>query len=193
MSNKHRLARIIDLKSSTEPKTGPLSDRDLAVEQPAAKVHAETRFISWSATLHRQPDLKFLMLLSLFLFTIAALIQIFQKNIITTIFFALLGAVLLLNARSKNETGSFELNPAGVLVNGRNHRYPEIKSFWIEYDPALGIKEISLQLKRWYAPYVKIPLAEQNPVQLRLFLLEFLPEEEHKDSMAEIVSRKLGL
>ncbi len=81
----------------------------------------------------------------------------------------------------------------GIKTNDFLHRYGELKSFWIEYDPTLGIKELSLQTKKWYLPYVKIPIDEQNPVQLRLILLEFLPEVEHKDTLVEILARKLGL
>lgn len=127
------------------------------------------------------------------LFLIAALIQIFQGNVITTVFFALLGAVLLLNTKKRSETGSFEVGPLGVKVERRLYGFREIKSFWIEYEPTLGIKELSLQLKKWYMPYIKIPIGDQNPVQIRSALLEFLPEVEHQDTFVEILSRKLGL
>lgn len=131
--------------------------------------------------------------MALLLFAIAVIIQIFDKNIITTIFFVLLGTVILLNINRKPENGNFEITPADVQINGTHHRYSEIKSFWIEYDPELGIKELSLQLKKWYMPYIKVPVEDQNPVQLRYILLEFLPEVEHKDSIVEILSRKLGI
>ena len=152
-----------------------------------------TRTISWSGQLHLTPNVPAIIVASVIFFGIAALVQIFQKNIITTIFFALVGFVILLNIKRKHELASFEINPAGVVINGARHAYQEIKSFWIEYDPELGIQELSLQLKKWYAPYVKIPIYGQNPVQLRYALMEFLPEIEHKDSIVEIVSRKLGL
>ncbi len=64
---------------------------------------------------------------------------------------------------------------------------------FLDNDPALDIKELSLQLKKWYRAYVKIPIYEQNPVQLRLILLSFLPEVEHKDTLADTVSRRLGI
>ena len=130
---------------------------------------------------------------SLALFAVAALMQIFQKNIITTIFFGLLGVVILIRAGKKPEVVDFEISPLGVKAGERFYGFREIKSFWIEYDPALDIKELSLQLKKWYHTYVKIPIYEQNPVQLRLILLAFLPEAEHEDTLADTVSRKLGI
>ena len=98
-----------------------------------------------------------------------------------------------MNAGRKPRETEYEINPIGVRIGAVLHRYGEIVSFWIEYDPALGIKELSIQLKKWYMPYIKIPVAEQNPVQLRLALLEFLPEIEHKDTLVEILARKLGI
>lgn len=200
------LAHIIDLKNrikKSQPENGPGLFRQNQTPAPAtpAQLHHEannyqsptTRTISWSGQLHYHPNVPAIIITSVIFFGIAILIQIFQKNIITTIFFALIGVVILLNSRRKPEIGRFEINPAGVVIDDTRHVYPEIKSFWIEYDPELGIQELSLQLKKWYSPYIKIPIYGQNPVRLRYALMEFLPEVEHKDSMVEILSRKLGI
>ena len=195
----HRLDRIINLKNQTK-KSQPENGQDLFKQNQPSPILPTTnhqlpttRIITWSGQLHHHPNVPAIVTASIIFFGIAALVQIFQKNIITTVFFALVGLVILLNSRRKPEVGRFEISPAGVVINGARHIYSEIKSFWIEYDPELGIQELSLQLKKWYAPYVKIPIYGQDPVQLRLALLEFLPEVEHKDSIVEILSRKLGI
>ena len=205
------MARIIDLKNRRPQPQKPQIEaaavrphqfaRPRPLENPPSPppVEAETpepkaKTLSWSGPLfvHR-PNVKAVLAVSLTLFAIAALTQIFQKNIITTIFFGLLGVVLLIRAGKKPEIVDFEVNPLGVKVGEQLYGFREIKSFWIEYEPALGIKELSLQLKKWYFPYVKILIYNQNPVQLRLTLLTFLPEVEHKDTLADAVSRRLGL
>ena len=205
------MARIIDLKNRRpqpqkpqvevatvrphqfvrpRPQEGPPPPQPVVAETLEPKAKA----FSWSGPLYiHRPDMKIIAAVSLALFAIAALMQIFQKNIITTIFFGLLGVVILIKAGKKPEVVDFEINPLGVKVGERLYGFREVKSFWIEYDPALGIKELSLQLKKWYHTYVKIPIYEQNPVQLRLVLLKFLPEVEHKDTLADTVSRRLGL
>ncbi len=155
---------------------------------------SRTQALSWSGPLYiHRPDKKIIAAVSLALFVIAALMQIFQKNVITTIFFGMLGVVILIRAGKKPEVVDFEISPLGVKVGERLYGFREIKSFWIEYDPALDIKELSLQLKKWYRAYIKIPIYDQNPVQLRLILLAFLSEAEHEDTLADIVSRKLGI
>lgn len=200
------MSRIIDLKNrgiKLEPANGHGFSENNSEDSdnqssPSNKneshpIRRESRVISWSGQLHLTPNVPAIIVASIIFFVIAILIQIFQKNVITTIFFALIGLVILLNIKQKHEIGRFEINPAGVMINDTRHTYSEIKSFWIEYDQSLGIQELSLQLKKWHSPFVKIPIYGQNPVQLRLALLEFLPEIEHKDSMVEILSRKLGI
>ncbi|MBI2063156.1 MAG: hypothetical protein HYT61_02880 [Candidatus Yanofskybacteria bacterium] len=180
------MAHIIDLKNR-QTVLKPENGERLNLEQSSIRV------ISWSGRLYHQPNRFAATVAAVIFFGIAVLIQIFQKNLITTVFFALIGAVILLNTRHEPTNNNFEINPGGISVNGKIYNYREIKSFWIEYDLTLGIKELSLQLKKWHTPYVKIPIAEQNPVQLRLALLEFLPEVEHKDTLVEILARKLGI
>jgi len=211
------LARIINLKNKKfQPLESPLLRRrsvkiaatELQLVKKPGKlrylpapqstkpkvVESETKILSWSGPLYvHKPDMKVILLLSLTLFTIAVLFQIIQKNIITTVLFGLLGVVILIKANKKPEVINFEINPLGVKVGERLYQFREIKSFWIEYEPALGIKELSLQPKKWYRSFIKIPTYDQNPVQLRSFLLNFLPEVEHKDSLADVLSRKLGI
>ena len=154
----------------------------------------EAKILNWSGPLYiYRPDMKVVILLSFSLFFIAALFQIFQKNLITTILFSLLGMIILIKANKKPEIVNFEINPLEVKVGEKLYQFREIKSFWIEYEPELNIKELSLQPKKWYHAFVKIPIYDQNPLQLRAFLLKFLPEVEHKDSLADALSRKLGL
>ncbi len=179
-------SRILDFAKQNRDKEIP--------PPPQVILEPKTQALSWSGPLYaHRPNTKIIAVVSLVLFAIAALMQIFQKNIITTIFFGLLGVVLLIRASKKPEVVDFEISPLGVKVGERLYGFREIKSFWIEYDPTLDIKELSLQLKKWYRAYIKIPIYDQNPVQLRLILLAFLPEAEHEDTLADMVSRKLGI
>lgn len=175
-----------------QPSPGPRPQESPPL--PQVTLGPKTQVLSWSGPLYiHRPNIKIIVAVSSALFVIAALVQIFQKNIISTIFFGLLGVMILIRAGKKPEVVDFEINPLGVKVGERLYGFREIKSFWIEYDPALDIKELSLQLKKWYYTYIKIPIYDQNPVQLRLVLLSFLPEAEHEDTLADTVSRRLGL
>ncbi len=217
------MTRVIDLKKldnqRSKPERGsfsfrkqqpmnpvprpPIPGRDTEEEpEPVARVIAEqveeldseNDTISWSGPLfHHAPKAISINIVAISLFVIAALVQIFQDNIITTVFFALLGVVVLAHGYKKPKIVDFKIDSLGVRVGERAFRFREIKSFWIEYEPDLDIKELSLQLKKWYMFYVKVPLADQNPVQIRSFLLDFIPEIEHEDTLADTLSRKLGI
>ncbi|MEX1064226.1 MAG: hypothetical protein WD898_02765 [Candidatus Paceibacterota bacterium] len=167
---------------------------DTTVSRTDDLIDTENDSISWSGPLfHHAPRALSINIIAISLFAIAALVQIFQENIITTIFFALLGVVVLANGYRKPEIANFDVGPLGVRAGDRMFRFKDIKSFWIEYEPELEIKELSLQFKKWYMFYVKIPLTDQNPVQIRSFLLDFIPEIEHEDTLADTLSRKLGI
>ncbi len=85
-----------------------------------------------------------------------------------------------------------ELDTRGIRINGRLHLYGDMKSFWIEYVPG-GLKELSIQSKRWYLPYLKIPLGRQDPLAVRIRLLEFIPEHKHQLSFVDALMARLGL
>jgi hypothetical protein len=185
-------AGAADLQPIVKPK--PLKHSPVLQAAKPRALESEIKVLSWSGPLYiYQPDKKAVLLLSSTLFAIAALFQIFQKNLITTILFSLLGTIILIKANKKPEIVNFEINPLGVKVGEKLYQFKEIKSFWIEYEPELNIKELSLQVKKWYHAFVKIPIYDQNPIQLRSFLIKFLPEVEHRDSLADVLSRKLGL
>ncbi len=187
------MERIIDLKNKKNSERLPEEGQVSPVPQTSPPPSQTHTIISWSEEINKNSNPKDILGVAGILFVIAILVAIFQKNIISTVFFTLLGIVVILNAYKKPRLSSFEINPAGIKINERFFIYNSLQSFWIEYDNKLGIKELSLQIKKWYLPYVKIPITEQNPVQIRLALLEFLPEVEHKDTLVEILARKLGI
>lgn len=175
-------------------KVEPVVPQAEPVTKEFPKEEIKTGAMSWSGPIREHhPRMRNVVILVLFLFVVGALVQIFQKNIITAVFFGLLGVTILIHARKVPEVVDFEIGASGVKVKDRTYNYRDLKSFWIEYEPELGIRELSLQSKKWYTMYVKIPLGEQSPVQIRSLLVDFLPEVEHEDTLADTFSRKFGL
>jgi c-di-AMP phosphodiesterase-like protein len=117
---------------------------------------------------------------------------IFQQSTITAIFFFLVVVVMFIIGFKKRTALFWELGPLGITADTISYRYNDLRSFWIEYQPGY-LKELSFQSKKWYHSYIKIPLNQENPLEIREFLLAFLPEERHEDTIIEIISRKLGI
>ena len=116
----------------------------------------------------------------------------FQKNILTAVFFFLISFIVLAFAFKEKKAILWEITKHGLTIDNSFFSFRDLKSFWIEYHPGY-IKEISFKSKKWYQGYFKIPLNQENPLEIREQLLEFLPEERHEDTLIETISRHLGI
>lgn len=182
------MAKTIDLRKKTQPESDALHDKAVESQTPGVDL------IAWTGPLIRHsPNMKAIWLTVVVIWLIAVAVQVFQKNIVTTIFFSLLGLMILIQAKKKPYVAKMEFSPLGIKIGGQSHTYRELKSFWLDYQPSQQIKEISLHFKKWYLPYIKIPIGDQNPVQLRSFLIQFIPEVEHEETLADVLGRRLGL
>lgn len=84
----------------------------------------------------------------------------------------------------------FSISGRGIQIDKNIYRFEDLRSFWVFYEPP-EIKEISLRSKKMFMPYVRIPLGDQNPVEIRRLLLKFLPERKHTESITDEWARKL--
>ena len=188
-SHPFRLKRIIDLRKKIAP-IPEVGARPQIEQTPSGLGNA----ISWSGPLtYHEPDMRLVWVVTVILFALAALAQIYQRNVITTVFFGLLGVMILVQTKKKPVIGQVEIGPLGVKINEQIHGYRDLKSFWVDYQPHRGIKELSLQSRKWYLPYIKIPIGDQNPIKIRAFLIGFIPEIEHQETLADALGRRLGL
>ena len=85
----------------------------------------------------------------------------------------------------------FKINEKGIEIDGKLHDFESLRSFWVFYNPPEQ-KEISFRSRKTFFPYIKIPLAEQNPNEIRKYLLKFLPEKHHTESIIDIWMRRVG-
>ena len=108
------------------------------------------------------------------------------------IFLILASLVLILYSKKLPEISKISISQNGVAIGDKIYFYKDLRSFWIHYDPG-EVKELSLELRKWHMPYLKILIEKENPVAIRSFLIKFLKEKEHENSLIDIISRKIGL
>jgi len=172
--------------------------QNLDVQPPKKEVRVEEQVaersqISWETlSFYYNPQKKYLYVIETVLLASAAALFVFKQDILTPLFLALSSFVLFLYGRQKPVLYKITVDQSGILVNDIMYYYRDLKSFWIEYTPG-GAKELSLESAKWYMPYIKVILNDQNPVEVRSFIINFLPEKEHEISFADHVNRKLGL
>src|SRR3989344_2425307 len=182
--------KTIDLKQKIEEKYE--EEVQSAKERYTRPLAGEPIQVTWYAPLHHHsPPMKTVIFSALFVYGGAASFIFFQGNIIAGIFFALAATFLIINSKRQPPVAEFTVGPLSVRNDFKEYKFSEIKSFWIDYNPG-GIKELSLRIKKWYLPYVIMPLADQDPVQIRAILLKFVPEMEHQTSLLEGISRMIG-
>ncbi len=207
------MARTIDLRKNPEQpliESAPEPIRELSpvVEQPVIQhpvIHQQSmmtdrgeklpyRTLRWVAPrTFRNERSRASYWLAVVLFGIAALALVFGRDIVLTILLSLCGILLIVFRRQPLSEVEFEVSPLRVTVGTKRYPYEQIKSFWIQYEPEYEIRELSLLLHRWYQPYVKIQLGDQDPVQVRAILLQFIPEVEHEETFLHTFMRSLGV
>lgn len=82
----------------------------------------------------------------------------------------------------------------GVRIGRSRYLYKDIKKFWIVYDPPI-IKKLYFSFKNVLSSRLMVPLQNQNPLQIRELLLQFVEEdaEKEEESSSEVLSRLIKI
>lgn len=81
------------------------------------------------------------------------------------------------------------ISDIGIKVGHRKYPYNQIKAFWVIYNPPY-VKTLHIRVQNDIAVDIPIYLHNQDPAEIREFLIEKLPElEGHKESFSDILLR----
>jgi hypothetical protein len=166
--------------------------QDIVTGQPQFLLDPEP--ISWvGPEYHHFGSSNRTIIASVILFVSAVLIWIFGGSLTTGLVFALFGFVVLLHGHHEPPEVTFHITTDAIHVHDKTFPAEDIESFWIHYHPHFDVHELSLHLKKWHKPYVRIPLHGVHPVQVREILLDSIPEEEHEEHIGDVITRLIGL
>lgn len=197
------MAHVIDLKPKPvapkpepvvlpEPIPHPIVQEQKILTDSGEKVPFET--IRWTApAFYRREGTRAPYIFAAALLVAAVLVAIFQRDLITTILFGLFGAMMIVHTRHGVPAVDVEVSPLGIKRGTVTYRYQDIKSFWVHYEPEYDIRELSLHLKKWSSPYVKIQLGAEDPVQIYRILIQFIPEVQHEETGIHTLVRWIGI
>ena len=123
-----------------------------------------------------------------------AVTAIIFGNILFAILLVVGAFTLALYASRKPEHIYVTLSDRGVIINKRLYPYLTLDSFWVEdvEDHSNTIPKLILKSKKLLMPYIIIPVEEVSPDEVRDFLLNHLPEEEHEEPLAHRIMERLG-
>lgn len=113
------------------------------------------------------------------------------KNFLFAII-VLLGAftAMMYGARPP-EMITFALTPKGLRIKDRLYLYHDLKSFWVsdEYHH----RKIIVESSRLILPHIIVPLPEKvTDAEARDFLLQYLAEERHEESLIDLIADYFG-
>jgi hypothetical protein len=112
------------------------------------------------------------------------------KNLLFALLIGLSFFSVITFALKKPRDIQIAITSKGIKIDKTLYTFDNLKSFWIFYEPP-EIEELSLRSKKTIMPYIKISLAEQNPAEVRKFLIKYLPERKHKESLIDNLARSL--
>ena len=101
---------------------------------------------------------------------------IWTANFLFAFLVLLLSVVLILVGNEKPRKVLVQVGDVGIVWDGRLHPYRELERFAIVYQPPVT-KIIYLEPRSALRPRLRIPLAEQNPLELREHLSQYLQED----------------
>lgn len=130
--------------------------------------------------------------LFIFLMLLVAVIGFIMDSPMMVLTFLLFAIVFYFFLKREKENVKINIRFNGVKVGETLYTFDNLKSFWVFYDPPYE-KYLSIGTKSSFTPFVRIKLNEQDPVEIRNFLIEYLSEEEHPSPFMEIMMERLGL
>lgn len=91
--------------------------------------------------------------------------------------------------RDEAEEVEVKISSIGIKVGHRKYPYNRIKAFWVIYEPPMT-RSLYIRVNGDIAVDIAIELNDQNPAEVRDFLIERIPEMEGKNqSLTELFLR----
>lgn len=110
-------------------------------------------------------------------------------NFLFAIILFLIGSVIFIHERRHPEMIEFLILETGIVFGNKFYPYKELTSFWIVYEPPT-VKLLYFGLPKAMRKELPIHLENQNPVDIRRILLDYLSED--LDNESEATEEALG-
>lgn len=118
--------------------------------------------------------------------------SLYTQNFLFSIVIVLASFVWYAYAHRPPHQIDFAITTRGIQIQNRLYEFGDLKSFWIFFDPP-HVKELSIESKKTFMPFLKIPLGDMKPTIVREQLIKFIPEQKQEETLTDIVSRRFGL
>ena len=152
----------------------------------------EKNQISWSAPefIHYPKGPKWYIALGVVGLILVAYFAI-QRDFFSAVTFVLLFLMAFFFSRTTPRQITITIGARGVRINDSLFPYQKIKSFWLVYEPP-HVKTLNFETSAYLNRFLTLQLQDYDPVQVREFLLEYLPEDlDREERISDKISRNL--
>ena len=119
-----------------------------------------------------------------------AIAAVLYKNILFAIVVVVGGFVLAVHASKHSQIVHYELNRRGAAIGKTLYPFDSIETFWIEDRD--DNPRILLKSKKFFMPYIIMPLGAVMPETAHAHLAHYLTEEEHVEPPFQKFMEYLG-
>jgi hypothetical protein len=131
-------------------------------------------------------------LYALLLLAIIVAFAVYTDSPVMAITFILIGVVGYIFVNRTPRILDFSITHDGVIAGRDIYEFDNMISFWIFYEPG-QVKVISLHMKNKIMPFMHIPIHDEDPLEIRRILLEYVPEIKQEPSVVDTFERFLGI
>lgn len=186
--------RIVDLRKKAKPAEWEDAEKPSApatsLTRAEGPVDSPAFVIEWSGREYEKRERTQGWYIALMVFaSVLALFGFFTANYFFIAFVILGLLTLFMYEHNPSPERSFSVSAEGVAAGNSRYRFSDLKSFWIFKDPMGG--ELSLETKKTLNPFVRLPLRNVDGERVRMFLRNYLPEEEHREFITDQIAKNL--
>ncbi len=139
-------------------------------------------FFSWKFPEYMRYDRGFLWYASSLLLSIILIAYaIFSGNFLFAFIIVMVMIITLMHSVKEPAEVECSVYEEGIKVGNKFFPWKEFKHFWIAYDPP-EVKKLFLDFQSAFRPHLSIELQNQNPLDIRETLLQYLEEDLERDS-----------
>jgi len=148
--------------------------------------------ISWKALEYKRKEKTVDWYWAVILISLTMVITSFiVHNALFAILIIISTAILMSFSIIAPKTVQISINQKGVTVGKEMYPFATLEAFWVESADE-DDQKILLKSKKMIMPLIAIPLEEHHHLDVREFLLEYLPEVEMHEPLSQKIMERLG-
>jgi hypothetical protein len=112
---------------------------------------------------------------------------VFSANYLFALIIILFAIVMYLHDIQTPLAIPFAITSTGIILGVKHYRYSELANFWLIYNPS-EVKNLYFTLNNSIKHRLQIPLLDNDPLQIRDYLLQYLPEDLDQEEVHALAS-----